>query len=360
MSLWVVTLFIVMPAAQGLEIGDEAPDFRLMGVDGKEHSLSDYGDAKVLVVVFTCNHCPTAQAYEDDIQALHYTYKEKGVQVVAISPNDPLAVRLDELGYSDVNDSLEDMQVRAAEQGFSFPYLYDGDTQKVSRAYGPVSTPHVFVFDEGRKLQYRGRIDDNEKAGKTKKFETRDAIEALLAGKQPKVQRTKTMGCSVKWSDKRPQAEAAFERWAKEEVTVTLLEEMKLPAVMQNDTEKLRLVNVWATWCGGCVAEFPELVEIHRMYRHRDFELVTLSADDPAEVAKVEKFLKQQQASSTNYLVKIEDGDLFMETIDPKWEGALPYSLLIKPGGEILYRHEGIIDPLVVKRAIVDFLGRTY
>ena len=145
-----------------LEIGSSAPDFDLPGVDGNNHKLSDYADAKALLVIFTCNHCPTAQAYEARIKKLHAGYRDRGVQLVAISPNDAEAVRLDELGYSDLGDSLEDMKIRAEDAGFEFPYLYDGDTQSVSKAYGAKATPHTFLFDENRKLRYTGRIDNGE------------------------------------------------------------------------------------------------------------------------------------------------------------------------------------------------------
>src|ERR1700742_190140 len=119
-----------------LAIGDAAPDFSLPGVDGRTHALKDFADAKVLVVVFTCNHCPTANAYVGRVQKLHDDFKDKGVALVAISPNDPLAVRLDELGYTDVGDTFEDMKTRAKEKSITYPYLYDGETQKVSLAYG--------------------------------------------------------------------------------------------------------------------------------------------------------------------------------------------------------------------------------
>ena len=130
-----------------LKIGDVAPDFFLPDVDGKEYSLKEFADAELLVVVFTCNHCPTAQAYESRIMQLHEDYKNRNVALVAISPNDDEALRLDELGYTDVGDSLEDMKIRAKERGFEFPYLYDGETQKTSLAYGVVATPQVFIFD---------------------------------------------------------------------------------------------------------------------------------------------------------------------------------------------------------------------
>ena len=170
------------PAMETLDIGADAPDFELPGADDKNHRLADFADAKVLVVVFTCNHCPTAQAYEDRIVQLHADYKDRGVAVVAISPNDPKAVRLDELGYTDVSDSLDDMKIRAKDKGFKFPYLYDGESQKTSAAYGVLATPHVFIFDAERKLRYVGRIDDSDIRA-VRSHDTRNAIEALLAGK---------------------------------------------------------------------------------------------------------------------------------------------------------------------------------
>ena len=136
-----------------LEIGASAPDFKLPGVDGKDYSLKDFAGAKVLVVLFTTNHCPTAQAYEERVIKMHADYADKGVALVAISPNDPLAVRLDELGYSDYSDSFDEMKLRAKDRGFKFPYLYDGETQATSRAYGCLATPHVFIFDGERKLR---------------------------------------------------------------------------------------------------------------------------------------------------------------------------------------------------------------
>src|SRR5262249_32879283 len=160
---------------------------------------------------------PTAQAYEDRILKLHADYKEKGVALVAISPNDPLAVRLDELGYTDLGDSLEDMKLRAKAKGVRFPYLYDGETQKTSLAYGVLATPHVFIFDQARKLRYNGRIDDAE-VKEVKSHDTRNAIDALLAGKPVPVATTRVFGCSTKWSDKREDAKRSLARWDEEPV----------------------------------------------------------------------------------------------------------------------------------------------
>ncbi|MHC4520192.1 MAG: redoxin domain-containing protein [Planctomycetota bacterium] len=344
-----------------LEIGAKAPDFALPGVDGKVHKLSDYAKAKVLVIVFTCNHCPTAQAYEPRLKKLVADYKGKGVAVVAISPNDPLAVRLDELGYTDVGDTLEDMKIRVKDKRWNFPYLYDGETQKVSKAYGPVSTPHVFVFDAERRLRFAGRIDNNERhPEKVTSHDTRAAIEALLKGEEVAVKTTKTFGCSIKWASKRDSAKKSLEEWAKEPVSLEAIDVEGVKALLKNDSEKLRVVNIWSTRCGPCVIEFPEFVTINRMYRRRDFEMVSVSVDGATGKNRALDFLKEKEASFTNYLYGGEDIYAFIEAVDKDWPGAIPYTLLIKPGGEVIYRHMGLIDPLEVKQAIVEYLGRTY
>ncbi len=360
-SLFIAAAATAAPEIKTLEIGAKAPDFRLPGVDGKMHRLAEYDKAKVLVIVFTCNHCPTAQAYEERLKKLAADYKDKGVALVAISPNDAKAVRLDELGYTDLGDSLDDMKIRAKDKGFNFPYLYDGDKQEASQAYGPVSTPHVFVFDSERKLRFAGRVDDNERSPQeVKAQDTRNAIEALLTGKPVPVEKTKTVGCSIKWSDKRDSVKQSFEKWAKEPIKLEAVDLEGVKKLVKNDGNKLRFINVWASWCGPCAREFPDLVEIYRMYRGRDFEIVGINIDNPDEKTKVQSFLEQNQASYANYLYSGKDTYALIDVVDPKWEGPIPYTLIVKPGGEVLYRHLGTIEPLEVKKVIVDHLGRTY
>ena len=296
-----------------LEIGQPAPAFNLPGVDGRNYTLQDFSDARILVLVFTANHCPTAQAYEDRIMQLVRDYKDKGISIVAISPNDPKALHLNELGYTDMSDTLEEMKIRAADKEFNFPYLYDGEDQKVSLAYGPVATPHVFIFDQQRKLCYTGRIDNNEHIGKATVHDTRNALEALLAGKPVPVKTTKTFGCSIKWSEKRESVRKGFEELAREPVTLDTIDPAGLQALVKNDTNKLRLINIWATWCGPCLTEFSELVKTNRMYRHRDLEFISVSSDSLELKEKVLAFLKEKQASNRNYLFTEEDNDKLIE-----------------------------------------------
>ncbi|MET0638140.1 MAG: redoxin domain-containing protein [Chitinophagaceae bacterium] len=346
-----------------LAIGAAAPDFSLPGVDGKTYKLSSFNKAKILLILFTCNHCPTAQAYEDRVIKLAADYSPKGVAVVAISPNDPKAVQLTELGYSDMGDEFEEMKLRSKEKKFNFPYLYDGATQSVAKQYGPVATPHVFIFDGQRKLRYQGRIDDVEKPGKKPNSEdTRNALDQLLAGQPVSSPTTKVFGCSVKWAEKESYQVKLKEQWAREPVTLDTIDESGVRDLLKNKSDKLRLINVWATWCGPCLAEYPDFIDINRMYRERDFEFISISADTPANREKVLKVLTKQQSSVRNLLFNSDDKYKLIEAIDPQWQGALPYTVLVEPGGKIIYGKQGRIDPAAIKKLIVDhpLIGRYY
>ncbi len=346
-----------------LAIGAPAPDFCLPGIDGQTHCLKDYAAAKVLVIAFTCNHCPTAQLYENRIKKLASDYRGRGVELVAIEPNDPHAVRLDEMGYTDVGDTFAEMKIRAAHRRFNFPYLYDGETQKVAHAYGPAATPHVFVFDSARRLRYEGRVDDNPREPYAKRHDARDALEAVLAGKPVAVPKTPSFGCSIKWAYKGEGSKEEMAEIEREPVSVQLASADDLRALRKNPTGKLLLVNFWATWCGPCVKEFPEFQTMYRMYRHRPFDLVTVSANYPDAQAAVLRVLQEQHASSRNLLFGDMDLYKLMAAFDPGWNAAVPYTMLILPNGEVAYKHQGEVDALELRRIIIanlpddDYIG---
>jgi peroxiredoxin len=172
-----------------INLGNEAPSFALPGVDGSNHSLDEYGDAKLLVLVQSCNHCPYVQAWEDRLMAVARDYAQQGVRVVAFNSND--AARYPE-------DSFERMKERAEELGFPFDYLFD-ESQSLARALGAEHTPEVFLFDEKRRLRYHGAIDDSRDETTVTKSYLREAIDALLAGDEPPVAKTAPVGCTVKW-----------------------------------------------------------------------------------------------------------------------------------------------------------------
>lgn len=346
-----------------LEIGAAAPDFNLPEADGGYVAMSDLAKAKVLVVIFTCNHCPTAQAYEDRMIAVTNDYKSKSVAVVAISPNSPIGVLYEELGYSDLNDDFDQMAIRKKDKNFNFPYLYDGDNQAVSLAFGVVATPQAFVFDESRKLQYVGRLDGKEKPGAANAEDLRAAIDALLAGQPVTTPTTKTFGCSTKWSWKDEYRVKVDKEWAETQVSIEEIDEAGIKKLLKNDSKKLRLINVWATWCGPCILEYPEFVAIHRMFKGRDFEFISVSADKLKQKDRAREVLQKMESAVTNYIFTNEDKYALIEAIDPEWNGALPYTVLVEPGGNVAYRLKGSLDdPFALRKTIVEhpMIGRYY
>lgn len=360
-----------------LALGDPAPDFSLPGIDGRTYSLADFARADVLMILFTSNHCPTSHAIEERLKRLRGDFRDRSFALVAINPNHPDGLRLDELGFGEFNDSFEEMKPYAEKLGWDFPYLYDGDQQLTARAYGCLATPHVFIFDRARKLQYAGRFDDSRfpQESTVTSHDARNAVEAVLEGKPVPVALTKPHGCSTKWREKRASNVAIEAAWTKIPVTVERIDAKGVAALRANPTNKFRLVNVWATWCAPCVEEFPALVAISRQFDMRDFELVTISLDDPKHEAKAQAFLQKQGAGLTrqvqrsvykegrktnHYLYAQVDQDALMSALDPEWIGPLPHTVLIAPGGEIIWRQNGVIDPKIVKAKIVEAITPYY
>jgi peroxiredoxin len=343
-----------------LALGSPAPDFALPGVDGQIHKLSDYASSPILVVVFTCNHCPIAQMYEKRIQQLATDYKDKGVAVVAIQGNDPQAIRIDELDSSDLSDTLPEMKIRVQYKHLTYPYLYDGDTQKVTRAYGPQATPHAFIFDQQRHLRYEGRIDNSYRTELVKTQDARNAIDALLAHKEVAVKHTGVFGCSTKWSEKSAGRQAALEKINEQPVTVEMISKAELTKLRSNPTHQMMLVDFWATWCGSCIVEFADLQDTLRMYRARDYSVVTVSANMPDEQPSVLRFLQKKHATSRNYLFDSQDTASLQTAFDPKWDSAVPYTILLSGDGKVLYKQLGSVDLLELKRTILANLPSDY
>lgn len=365
------------PDAHQLQIGDPAPDFTLPGVDGRTYTLADFKNAPVLMVIFTSNHCPYCHAMEGRLAKLIADVKGRGLAVVAINPNHPDAVRIDELGYSKYNDSFEEMKLYAKECGFTFPYLYDGDQQAAAKAYGCLATPHVFLFDRDRKLRYMGRFDDSRfpDPATVTSPDARNAVEALLAGRPVPVPVTKPQGCSTKWASKLSEVAAVEEQWKSAPVTLEQIDAQGVAALARNDTKKLRLINVWATWCAPCVKEFPGLVSLSRRLGNRDFEFITISVDDLKDEAKVKQYLEKQHVAipnrvqrslkaegrrTNNYLFSGANTEALLKALDPAAPGPVPHTVVIAPGGKIIYRHTGELDVSELKSKLLEQLGPYY
>jgi len=365
MSILILTMSIAAGACCQtahpiLALGSTAPDFALPGVDGKVHKLNDYSASPVLAVVFTCNHCPIAQMYEQRIERLYEEYGKRGVAVVAIQGNDPKALTINELDCSDISDTLSEMKIRFAYKHLHYPYLYGGDTQAVTRAYGPQATPHIFIFDKDRRLRYEGRIDDNYRIMQVKTHEAQDAIEALLEGKPVLVTHTGAFGCSTKWQEKEALRVAYEQKLEEQPVSVERVDTEGLKKLRANATGHVTLVSFWATWCGSCVAEFADLQDTFRMYSDRDFELVTVSANMPEEKDGVLRFLERKHATSRNLIFASDDTAALQTAFDPAWQSAVPYTVLIGSDGKVLYSSLGSVDLLDLHRKILAAVPAEY
>ncbi len=365
---------IVMPLAgqevpKVLPIGSSAPDFSLPGTDGKTYKLADFKDSKALCVIFTCNHCPDSVAAGSRTEQIYQDYRSKGVALVAVNANNPGSLTPDELGYSPFGDSQEEMAPFAKDFGWTFPYLYDGEKQEFATACGAQSTPHVFLFDAERKLRYTGRMDDGGRnPGAVDKSYLRDALDAVLAGNVVKEPVTRSFGCSTKWLFKTNKVAADQAAWEKKPVTVEDLDEELSKKLRNNSAKNLRLINFWSTTCGPCVKEFPDLVDTGRRFQNRPVQFISISLDSVALRPAVSKFLESRHAAlpgptakslkeegltTNNYHWAGGNPDTMAQAIDPEWSGALPHTVLVAPGGKILWRHTGELDIVETRRQIL-------
>lgn len=335
-----------------LKIGSPAPDFDLPGVDGKQHRLSDYASSKLMVIVFTCDHCPVAQMYEKRIKQLAADYRDRGVALVAINPNDPKAIHLSEMGHTDLGDTLPEMKLRAEYRRLNYPFLSDGATQSVALKYGPTATPHVFIFDEQRKLQYEGRIDNNTREELATKHEARDALEALLAGKPVTVPDTPAVGCSTKWAYKEAGADAELHKSDADPATVEMATADQIKT-LRSGGGKLLLVNFWATWCEPCMTEFPEIQKMAHMYKRRALDIVTVSINNADEKKFVQSFLDEQHAITRSLLFSGTDSADAVSAFATGWKGGVPYTVLFDANGQVLYQEQGSMNVLNIRRAIL-------
>ena len=357
-----------------LEIGASAPDFSLPSTDGKTYTLNSFKDAKYLVAVFTCNHCPDAIAARGKLDQFAKDYADKGVELVAISSASMAGVQIWENAYSKYDDDFESMKAVAKEYKLSHPYLYDGETQTATIAYGAVATPHVFIFGPERKLVYQGHFDDGKRnPGPAKNQTVIDTMDALLAGKPVAEAKTRVFGCSTKWKGKSELVEQYNKQWNALPVSVEAIDIELATKLAKNDTGKMRLINLWSTSCGPCVAEFPMLVDSYQRHALRPFDLITISIDPKENADSVSGFIKEQHLplakwtkksvaatgrATNNFHYRGDDLEALANAIDPKWQGPIPHTLLIAPGGEVVWRKTGGLDEQELRDVLIDEMAK--
>lgn len=340
-----------------LAIGSDLPDFSLKGVDGNTYTPDSFADAKLLVVAFITNHCPASQMYEERLKQLIRDYRDQGVAFVAIQPDAPEAAAPSEHNFTDIEDDFDGMVERARYRQFDFPYLDDGEEQSAAAAFGPKVTPHVFIFDAQRKLRYEGRIDNHLRAEKATTHEARDALDALLADQKVAVAHTPVFGCSVKWRDQMQGAIKERQEWAEMPVEVKPVSLSELTTLRGAPPGKqLTIINMWATWCGPCRVEMPEIVKSYQWYRSRGVDLVTVALDDPSSRDQVTDFLKEVHVPATNLHVDTDDFFAVQAAFDQQWQSGVPYTLVLDRFGSVIFRQEGEVNILAMRRAILAHL----
>ena len=360
-----------------LAIGDAAPAFTLPGTDGKTYRLGDFSEPDVLMIYFTGTHCPTSHGVEKRLQKLVDDMQDKSFGIVAINPNHNDGLRPDEFSYTHYTESFEDSKRYADDLGWTFPFLYDGEKQLVARAYGCLATPHVFIFDKDRKLRYQGRFDDSRFADPStvKHPDARNAVEAMLAGKPVPVAKTRPFGCSTKWRGRSQHVASDQKAWDAIPVAVEEIDLETVKALRKNGSGKLRLINVWATWCVPCLAEMPDIATLNRRFSRREFEVITIAMNKAEESGRVEKILgkhrlvmspkiakmvKAEGRTTNNYIYTGASSDDLAAALDPEWKGPIPYSILLDKDGTVLLRISGIIDQDKVIAAVLDKLKTTW
>lgn len=349
-----VNIFLIQ--SQPLSIGQKLPEFSLPGIDGKQYTNNDFNSYTVLVIVFISNICPTSQAYEDRIIALAEEFSDRNVGFMAISPNNPHALSYEDQSYSEFGDSFNEMILRSKDKGYNFPFLYDGDKQEVSKAFGPAATPHIFVFDTKRILRYQGRIDNIENPYKEPTSqEARSAILAVLAGIDVLEETTKVFGCPVRWEKDIEIKNKIDNSWNKKPVKIREITNEGLIKLLGNYNDNIALIYIYSLNDSSLYKDMDALVEIHRRYNSRFFEVITVRSGD--KDMEVFELLEKQHAAFQNYYCR---EDIKHTLINSSFQGRYPFILLIEPEGKILKVWEGPVEPLTVKKTIIEIIGRFY
>ena len=340
--IWFVTLVVFALAAvpqpsraqtkppQASLLGARAPDFRLADLDGVVHSLSDYR-GRVIVVSFLATKCPISNQYDARIRTLADDYANKGVAFLAIN--------------SSSDESIGMIRAHAEKNQFDFPILKD-ENSAVADLYGAIRTPEVYVVDSKGVIRYHGRIDNSRSAAGVRRSDLREAVNELLAGTDVSVAETKSFGCLIA----RAQTATGKKTGAGSPSAVAgphvgLIKPDGYVKLLEGAKGKVLVVNFWATWCGPCVAEFPEFVALDGKYRDLGVRFVGISADEVSDLQlKVIPFVRERKVRFDIFVQDVEDPQEMIDVIDKKWEGVLPTTFVYDRQGKLSFTHFGIID----------------
>ena len=316
---------------QSLPIGQPAPDFALGDLRRNPHALKDYR-GKFVIVAFLSARCPISKAYQERIRSIAREYGEKDVVFLGIN--------------SSADESRAEVEGHAAGNLLTFPILKD-EGNVVADAYRAERTPKVYVIDPAGNLRYQGRIDNSQNPGLVKRQDLREALNELLAGKTVTIPETKALGCLIKRVQDGPAPTTVVgPQQPAPEPKVALIKPAGYGELIKQSAGKVVVVNFWATWCGPCVAEFPELVKLDNQLRERGVRFIGISADDTAEIkTKVIPFLKDQKARYDNFVQDVEDPQEMIDVVLKDWPGTLPATFVYDKKGNLVYTRLGVFHP---------------
>lgn len=354
-------------ATVGAVVGQPAPDFALADISGKARSLKDYR-GRIAVVVFVSTECPFSNAYLERLNAIASDYSKKNVAIVGVNSNPA--------------ESLDQIREHARKNKLDFTILKD-EGSRVADTYGATRTPEVFVVDGSGVLRYRGRVDNSKDVARVQRRDLREALDEMIAGKPVSVAETKSFGCPIKMVRKNnavgdagqsgvektsfalpdgslrfanslvPQKKPAPKSAAKKKPAAASAAAPKVGALKPADFIKFKdsakgkvlVINFWATWCGPCVAEFPEFVALDAKYRDKGVKFVGITADDPSDVQpKVIPFIKKQKVTFDIVLQDTDDPQQMIDAVYKDWAGELPATFVYDKQGNLAYKRLGIID----------------
>jgi peroxiredoxin len=353
-------------ATEGSVVGQPAPDFTLKDLNGKTHSLKDHR-GQIAVIVFVSTECPFSNAYIERLRAIASDYSKKNVTLLGVNANPA--------------ESLAQIREHAGKNKLDFTILKD-EGSRVADAYGATRTPEVFVVDGSGVLRYRGRIDNAKEIARVQRSDLREALDEMIAGKPVSVAETKSFGCPIKMVRKNAAAsggqqsgieELAFIQASYSPNLASAFVPQKKPArkpaaakksaapaaapqvalLKPEDFNKFKdaangkvlVINFWATWCGPCIAEFPEFVALDRKYRAKGVKVVGISADEVTDIKrKVIPFIRRQKVQFDIVVQDTDDPQQMIDAVYKEWAGELPATFVYDKQGNLVYKHLGIIN----------------
>jgi peroxiredoxin len=318
-------------------IGKAAPDFTLTDLKGQNHSLRDYR-GKIVALGFISTNCPISNDYNARMRAIAEDYGKQNAVFLGINSN--------------FNEPVTEIKAHAAKNNLPFTILKD-EGNKVADAYGAQRTPEIFLIDNEGIVRYHGRIDNSREVRRVNRQDLRAALNELIEGKAVSVTEGKAFGCPIKRSQDAKKIKAGSTKAKSTEPKIAMLKPADFNKYKDAAKGKVLVVNFWATWCGPCVAEFPELVAIDAKYRDKGVKLVGISVDEVAEIkSKVVPFIKEQKAAFDILVQDSDDPEELINLIDKNWQGTLPTTFVFDKQGAIAYTRYGILDRDLLLEAI--------